>query len=335
MSYIDRTRTAFSNATASKKAIWVITAVAFVVPVVATPYVAFLTAQYYLFALLGLSLGLIWGYAGIMSFGQAAFFGLGAYVMAWAFQYNFVPGLNPAYVALVAAPLVTGGIAGLLGLFLFYSDVKDVYFVIITLALSVILEQLAVSISSIFGGFNGIYLPRMSVSIPGLFSYQLGNDRLFYYVALFALLGGYLLCRRMVRSDFGETLLAIRENEIRTKSLGYNTAKYKTQAFAVSGALAGIAGALYGTLSQFVSPPLTGFVLSTEVVIWVAVGGRELLLGAIVGSILVNAASTVLSSAIASRYILILGVIFIAVVVTFRKGIMGYVADRYDWGEKR
>ncbi|WP_248895303.1 branched-chain amino acid ABC transporter permease [Haloplanus halobius] len=334
MSYIDRTKVAFGDASGSAKVILTGAVIAFLLPAVLSPYFAFLAAQYYLFALLALSLGLLWGYVGILSFGQAAFFGLGAYIMAWSFQYTFVPGINPAYVALVLAPLVTGGIAGVLGLFLFYSDVKDVYFVIITLALSVILEQLAVSVTSVFGGFNGIYLPRMAVSIPGVFNYQLSNDRLFYYVALLALVGGYLVCRRIVRSDFGETLLAIKENEARTKSLGYNTARYKTLVFMVAGALASVAGALYATLAQFVSPPVTGFVLSTEVVIWVAVGGRGLLLGAITGGILINAASTGLSSLVADRYILILGLIFIAVVVTFRKGVVGYVADRYDWGEK-
>jgi urea ABC transporter permease protein UrtC len=334
MSYIKQVKTTLDGASSSRSVVLGAVAIALLLPVFVKEYVAFLAAQYYLYALLGLSLGLIWGYAGILSFGQAAFFGLGAYVMTWSFEYVFVPGVNPAYVALVLVPIVTGGLAALLGLFLFYSDVKDVYFVIITLALSVILEQLGVSVTSIFGGFNGIYLPRMSLSVPGVFSYQLSNDRLFYYLPLLALGGGYMVCRRLVDSDFGETLVAIRENEERTKSLGYNTARYKTQVFAVSGALAGIAGALFATLAQFVSPPLTGFVLSTEVVIWVAVGGRELLLGAIVGSIVVNAASTVLSSAIATQYILVLGLIFIAVVVTFRKGIMGYVADRLDWEEK-
>lgn len=334
MSYIDRTKVAVRDASESGKVLLTAAVIAFLLPIVLEPYLAFLTAQYYLFSLLALSLGLLWGYVGILSFGQAAFFGLGAYIMAWSFKYTFVPGINPAYVALLLVPLVTGAIAGLLGLFLFYSDVKDVYFVIITLALSVILEQLAVSVTSVFGGFNGIYLPRMAVSIPGVFSYQLSNDRLFYYVALIALVGGYLVCRRIVRSDFGETLLAIKENEARTKSLGYNTARYKTQVFMVAGALAGIAGALYGTLAQFVSPPLTGFVLSTEVVIWVAVGGRGLLLGAITGGLLINAASTALSSIVAERYILILGLIFIAVVVAFRKGVVGYVAERYGWGEK-
>jgi ABC-type branched-subunit amino acid transport system permease subunit len=148
------------------------------------------------------------------------------------------------------------------------------------------------------------------------------------------MVGGYVICYRVVNSDFGERLIAIRENELRTKSLGYNTARYKTQAFALSGALAGVAGALYGTLAQFVSPPLTGFVLSTEVVIWVAVGGRTFLLGAAIGSILVNAAATALSSFIASRYILILGIIFIVIIVDFRKGIVGYLADRFGWEGK-
>lgn len=334
MSYIERTRTVLNDASWTERTLALAVVIALVVPVVGSTYFAFLAAQYYLFALLGLSLGLIWGYVGVLSFGQAAFFGLGAYVMAWSFEYTFVPGVNPAYVALIAAPIVTGGIAGALGLFLFYSDVRDVYFVIITLALSVILEQLAVSVTSIFGGFNGIYLPRMAVSIPGVVEYPLTNDRVFYYIALAALLGGYVLCYRVVNSDYGEVLIAIRENELRTQSLGYNTARYKTQMFAISGGLAGIAGALYGTLSQFVSPPLTGFILSTEVVIWVALGGRELLLGAIVGSILVNAASTVLSSYLPFGYILILGFVFIVVVVAFRGGVMGYISDKLDWRKK-
>lgn len=334
MSYLERSRSAYADASSLKKAGAGVLVVMLVLPLFMTTYFAFLTAQYYLFGLLALSLGFAWGYAGILSFGQAAFFGLGAYIMAWAFKYILVPGLNPGYVALVSTPLITGAIAAVLGLFLFYSEVKDVYFVIITLALSVILEQLAVSVTSIFGGFNGIYLPRMALTIPGMFEFSLDNDRVFYYVALLALVGGFYLCYRVVNSPFGEVLIAIRENETRTQSFGYNTAKYKTLVFTLSGALAGIAGALYATLSQFVSPPLTGFVLSTEVVIWVAVGGRNLLIGAVVGAMLVNGASTVISSLLPFGYILVLGLLFIAVVVAFRKGLMGYVADLMSWEGK-
>lgn len=324
----------YGDASMSEKVKWLLTAIAVILPLIVTEYLSFLAAQYYLYAILALSLGLIWGYTGILSFGQAAFFGLGAYVMAWSYKYTLIPGINPGYVALLAAPLVTGIIAALLGYFLFYSDVKDVYFVIITLALSVILEQLATSVTSIFGGFNGLFLPRMKLTIPGVLSIPLESDKVFYYLCLVALVGIYIYCRRLINSEFGEAMIAIRENELRTQSLGYNTPKFKTKVFGISGAIAGVAGALYATLAGFISPSLSGFVLSTEVVIWVAVGGRQYLLGAIVGGILVNGAATVLSSLMASRYILLLGAIFVAVVVTFREGIIGYVVERFDWEEK-
>ncbi len=289
-------------------------------PLVLSEYLAFLAGQYMLFGLLALSLGLIWGFAGILSFGQAAFFGIGAYSMALSFKYVSV--VNPAYVALVGTVLATSALAYAMGWFYFNADVSDDYFVIVTLALPVILAQLATTYSGVTGGFEGIFLSRMDLTVPGI-TLPLGDDRLFYYIVLVALVGGYLLSRKLLSTHFGRVLIAIRENEERTKSLGYDTTKYKTQVFTFSGVLAGIAGALYAQLSTFVTPELIGFLLSTEVVLWVVLGGRGILLGAIGGGILVSALSTQLSSAFPQLYLLILGLIFIIVVVAFPRGIFG------------
>jgi urea ABC transporter permease protein UrtC len=333
MSYRDVTAR-FSERTTKEKGLVVVMALLVLVPLVTTRYLSFLSAQFLLFAILGLSLGLIWGYGGILSFGHAAFFGLGAYCMAWSYEYLSV-GINSGYIGVVAAAIVPALLAVLLGAFLFYSEVKDVYFVIITLAVSVILEQLATSsgiMFDIFGGFNGLYLPRLSLTIPGVGGIGL-NDRMFYVLAVVAIAIAYLGCRQLVRSHFGQVLVAIRENEERTQALGYNTARYKTLVFGFSAGLAGIAGALYATLAGFISPTLLGFALSTEVVIWVAVGGRQYLGGAIIGSVLVNAFSSGLSEAISTRYRLVLGLLFILVVVAFRRGLAGPVVTWMRGGE--
>jgi urea ABC transporter permease protein UrtC len=305
-------------------------------PLIAGSYISFLFAQYLFFALLALSLGFIWGYGGILSFGHAAFFGLGAYSMAWSQEYvGFLP--TPGYAGLVGAAVIPTVLALFLGLFLFYSDVKDVYFVIITLSVSVLLEQLATSsgiMFQIFGGFNGLYVDRIPLVIPGVVKFQI-SDRIHYILAVVVVVGGYLLCRQIIRSHFGDVLIAIRENEERTKAFGYDTAYYKTLGFGFSAALAGVGGALYASLAGFIDPSLLGFVLSTEIIIWVAVGGRQYLVGAILGAILVNAASTGLSQVISTRYILILGVVFILVVVFFKQGIAGLLINLVKRGEKQ
>ena len=324
MSYTENLQTIIGRWKLQHKLAFIGIIILFLLPFAITEYLAFLAGQYMLFGLLALSLGLIWGYAGILSFGQAAFFGLGAYIMALSFDYISI--INPAYAAIVITIIVTSLLAFAIGWFYFYANVHDVYFVIITLALPVIFEQLATTFSSITGGFEGTFVTRMAITLPG-FELPLQNERLFYYVILCTLLLGYAVCLRCVKSHFGRILIAIRENEERTQSLGYDTAWYKTIAFSLSGTLAGVAGALYATLAGFVSPTVIGFLLSTEVVIWVALGGRELLLGAIIGGIVVSGLSTALSSAFPQIYILILGIIFIIVVVAFPKGIVGYLVE--------
>ena len=295
-----------------------------VLPLVIPEFWSFLFSRYMLFGLLALSLGLIWGFAGILSFGQAAFFGIGAYMMA--LSYDYISAVNPAYVAFIATVIASGGLAYLIGRFYFEADVVDDYFVIVTLALPVILQQLATTFSDITGGFEGTFLLRMDLTAPGV-ALPLTDDRLFYYLILATLLISYIACRKILDTHFGSVLAGIRENEMRTRSLGYDTARYKTYVFTFSGILAGIAGALYAQLTTFVNPELIGFLLSTEVVIWTVLGGRGILIGAIGGGVFVSALSTQLNQHFPETFLLILGLLFILVVVLFPKGIFGNLAN--------
>ena len=293
-----------------------------VLPVFVAGYPIYILPQYMLYGLLAMSLGLIWGFGGIVSFGQAAFFGLGAYAMGLSLNTG-IGFINPAYLGLLAAILVGGAVAAFASYFLFTAGVRATYFVLITLALSIIVEQLAVSQSQITGGWNGMFISRMELTFGPLGSVSLFGDVPMYYFILVIVLGCYVLARWMLSVKFGKVLQGVRENEDRMEALGYNTAIYKTLAFTFSGGLAGLAGALYGTHASFVSPSIAGVLFSTQVVVWVAIGGRNVLLGALVGGLGVAYAANLLSAATPTYWQLILGLVFILVIVFLKGGIAG------------
>ena len=209
--------------------------------------------------------------------------------MGLAMQQTGAP-VNPAYIGLLASVVLGGALAGVIGYFLFSAGVRGAYFVIVTLALSIIVEQLAVSQSQITGGWNGMFIDRMSLTFGPLGEVSLFDDAPIYYVVLFVVAATFALVKGLSRAPFGKLLVGIRENEDRLIALGVRTPLYKTAAFALSGAIACLAGALYGTHANFVAPSLAGVLFSTEVVVWVAIGGRDSLLGALLGGILVASA---------------------------------------------
>lgn len=298
-------------------------------PTVLSGYVIYILPQYMLFGLLAMSLGLLWGFGGILSFGQAAFFAVGGYAMGLMMQ-QALP-VNAAYLGLVAAVLAGGGLAALAGYFLFSAGVRATYFVLITLALSIIAEQIAVSQSQITGGWNGLFVDRMSLSFGPLGELSLYGDLAFYYFVLPVVVLCYLGFRWLVTSKVGKVLVGIRENEDRVIALGFNVSAYKTLVFALSGGLAGFAGALYATHANFVSPSLAGVLFSTEVVVWVAIGGRGSLLGALLGGILVASLSNYLSAVTPEYWQLLLGLIFILVIAFFKAGISGAVSQLFRY----
>ncbi len=299
-----------------------------ILPLFVSGYPIYILPQYMLFGLMAMSLGLLWGFGGILSFGQAGFFALGAYTMGLAMQGTF--GFNPAYVGLVLSLLVGGVVAAVTGYFLFSAGVRATYFVLVTLALSIMVEQIAVSQSDITGGWNGMFIDRMALTFGPLGEVDLYEDAPSYYAVLPVVVIIYFLLRWLLRARFGKVLIGIRENEDRLIALGYDTSLYKTCAFALSGAIACFAGALYGTHANFVAPSLGGVLFSTEVVVWVAIGGRASLLGALLGGIVVASLSNYLSAITPEYWQLAIGLIFILVIVFLRGGVAGAIGGLFE-----
>lgn len=257
-------------------------------------------------ALLGLSLSLVWGYAGVLSFGQVVFFGIGAYAFG-------VVAINVATPTGITGAVITGTVVGavvaaLLGYFMFYGGVRDVYVTIITLVATLVMltfmAQTAGSEWTIgeaaLGGFNGMPdIPLLALGIEGVFSFQfvfnehelfvpvLGTRTFdpFYYLALVLLLVAYLGLRVLVNTDFGRVLVAIREDEDRTMMFGYDVRRAKLIAFTLGGGLAGLSGVLYAARNVYIDPSVFQLYFATLPVVWVSVGGRKRLLGAVVATI--------------------------------------------------
>jgi len=293
----------------------------FYVPYLVVGYPVFILPQYMLFGVLALTLCLLWGFGGMVSFGQGAFFAVGAYAIGITMQR--MEAAAAPWLGLLLALIAGAAVAGVIGYFLFSADVRESYFVLVTLAISTIVYVIANSQSDLTGGFNGMFVERASFPLPGGGSLSLASDLSAYYTVFAFTLLAYVGFRLLQRSRFGRVLVGIRENEDRTRALGFNTALYKTSAFAVSGGVAALAGALYATDAGFVSPSLGGVLFSTGVVVWVAVGGREYFVGALIGAIAISVLSNKLNALIPEYWQLLLGVLFVLVIVFFRRGLIG------------
>jgi urea ABC transporter permease protein UrtC len=298
-----------------------------VIPYFVAGYIIYILPQYMTFGIMAMAVGLLWGFVGILSFGHAAFFALGAYALGILVRDLGLAGAGE--IGLLAAPVLGFLLAAVIGYFLFSGGVRDTYFVLVTLAIAVIFEVLANSQSELTGGFNGLNISP--VSIAGV-SFQ-GEYRL-YYLILAVTVVIYVLLRVLMASRFGKVLVGIRESEDRTQALGFNTALYKTMAFGLSGALAAFAGALYAAHAQFVAPSLGGVVFSTEVVIWVAVGGRGYLLGAFLGALALASLSNFLSERFPEYWQLVLGVLFVLVIIYFKEGLLGVLGRRSEQAQE-
>ena len=289
-------------------------------PLFVSGYIVYILPQYMIFGVLAMSLALLWGVTGILSFGQAGFFAIGGYVIG-LMTGGTLP-IGGLFLGLVAAVLLGYLVAALIGYFLFSAGVRDAYFVLVTLALSIVVEQLSVSQSQLTGGWNGMFILRPTIDL-GFTRIELFADIPVYYVILSAVALIYAGLYAFTRSRFGKVLVGIRENEMRLVSLGVPAALHKTAAFALSGAVAALAGALYGLHSGFVSPSLGGVLFSTEVVVWVAIAGRSSLIGALLGGIVVSSLSNYLSAITPTYWQLALGLVFMVTIAFFRGGVAG------------
>jgi len=337
------------NTVGNSRRYWVGFAVA-VLALVALPVLTSGTGnQFSLFlvlALLGLSLSLVWGYAGVLSFGQVVFFGIGAYTFG-VVSINF-PTPGGITGAVVAGTVAGALVAGLLGYFMFYGGVRDVYVTIITLVSTLVMltfmAQTAGSEWTIgeaaLGGFNGMpAIPLLTLGVEGVFTFQfvfndyevfvplLGTRTFdpFYYLSLVVLLLAYLGLRVLVNTDFGRVLVAIREDEDRTMMFGYNVERAKLVAFTLGGGLAGLAGVLYAARNVYIDPSVFQLYFATLPVVWVSVGGRKSLLGAVVATVGVEYVRLTLGGELA---LVAVGALLLLSILFLPGGIVPWIDER-------
>lgn len=298
-------------------------AVLLVIPLVLSSSAVTTWSVYLTFAILALAIDLVWGYTGLLTLGHAAFFGAGAYLAAK--MLTEMPSMPDAVVVFVFAPVFCAVLALAIGWFLFSANVSGPYFAITTLIVAIVFESIAGEFVSFLGGFNGLY------NIPSLELAGIDIEAVpMYYVTLVVLLVLFLFSQWLVDSAFGRQLRGIRQDMERTAMFGYNTEWARLFVFTLSGAMAGIAGGMYATINNFVSPPLLGFVLSTQVVIWIAVGGRGTLVGAVLGAILIQYLNSTLSDLFVNTWNIILALVFIAFVLVGPRGLVGLLEDGVD-----
>ncbi len=284
-----------------------------------------------IYAMLALSLGLVWGYGGILCFGQAAFFGLGAYGYA-------IGALNigESTIAMIAAVAVAAAFAAALGAMMFYGRLGDVYLAIITLVVTLILYRFMSSTAgegyvigkARLGGFNGI--PGFpTLHVPGNPSAYIWGEA-FYYVCVASLVLVLALVTLLLRSGFGRIAVGIRENETRMSLLGYDVRARKTLLFTIGAAIAALAGALYANWGEIVTPRLFGLTQSAEIIIWCIVGGFGTRLGPVLGAASMGYLKFLLGQQSLIDNTLVMGLILILVVLFLPRGLVPALADLWN-----
>jgi len=309
-------------------------------------YTVTLMGKYLTFAILAIALDLVWGYCGILSLGHGAFFALGGYAMGMYLMrqigdrgvygnaelpdfmvflnWNELPwywqGFDMFWFAMVMVAVVPGVLAFVFGWLAFRSRVTGVYLSIITQALTYALMLAFFRNEMGFGGNNGL------TDFKEILGFDLQSDVtriVLFTLSGVALLLAYLLSRYIVNSKFGRVVVAIRDAEDRARFIGYNVEQYKLWIFVLSAVLAGIAGALYVPQVGIINPGEFSPLNSIELAIWVAIGGRGTLYGAVIGAVLVNYAKTYFTGALPEVWLFALGGLFVVVTLFLPRGLVG------------
>jgi len=276
-----------------------------------------LASRVLIFALAATSLNLILGFGGMVSFGHAAFVGVGAYSVAILAQH----GIGSAWIAWPLAVLASAAFALVIGAISLRT--KGVYFIMITLAFAQMLFYVAVSLKA-YGGEDGLALAARSAIAPGI---DMADDTVFYYVVLATVALSFAGFQRLLNARFGHTLQAVRENETRMAAVGYPVYRHKLAAFTLAGALAGLAGALAANQAGFVSPSLLQWSQSGMLMMMVILGGMGHLYGGVVGAAVFLLLEEILS-AYTIHWQFALGAVLLAVVLTAPHGLAGLVRRR-------
>lgn len=310
-------------------------------PWLLTPYDLNLMARFLALALTAMGLVLLWGEGGVLSLGQGVFFGIGGYAIAMHLKLaDLGPTELPDFmvwtgvtalpwwwamfrspvVAILGVLVIAPVLAALFAWAIFRRRIGGVYFALITQALALAFATLLISQQDKTGGFNGLTdyktLFGMNLNLPS-------TATILYFVTLLLVVAAFLGLRWLIASRFGSLLRASRDGANRLRFLGYDPMPYKVVAFTVAALLTSISGALFTLHAGVVSPALVGVVPSIEMVIWVAIGGRESLAGALAGALLVNFAKDKISTALPELWLYALGALFILAVTALPKGLAG------------
>lgn len=292
-------------------------------------------------AIVALGIDLIWGYTGLLSLGHGIFFALGGYAFAMYLTLQLPQGQLPDFfslygvselpliwkpfysfpLTLIAIIVIPGIVAGLLGYLIFRNRIKGVYFSILTQAALLVFFNFFNGQQKLINGTNG--LKTDTQEIFGVLASAPGAQLVFYECTILFLVLTYFLCRWLTSGRFGRLLVAIRDDEVRTRFSGYDPTGFKVLVFAISGAIAGISGALYTVQTGIITPKAMDVAFSIEMVIWVAVGGRATLAGAVIGTLLVRWAQTLLSERFPEVWLFFQGALFLIVVTVLPDGIVG------------
>jgi urea transport system permease protein len=307
-----------------------------------------LLGRFLALAIVALGIDLIWGYTGLLSLGHGVFFALGGYALAMhmklqipadaSIQLPDFMGLygitelpwfwKPFYsfgfssVAVVFLPALLGAILGYL---VFRNRIKGVYFSILTQAATIIFFNFFNGQQELFNGTNGLTDFK---TLLGMRVNDSQTQMVFYTLTVLVLAAVYALCRWLTSGRFGRVLIAIRDDESRMRFSGYNPTGFKVLVFAISAGLAGIAGALFTVQTGLISPKAMDIAFSIEMVIWVAVGGRASLVGAIVGALLVNFGKSILSEQFPEVWLFFQGALFLIVVMVLPDGLVGWLRSQ-------
>ena len=334
-----------------RRFLWIALWVVIIAAIVAAPSVLpvfrlNLLGRFLSLAIVALGIDLIWGFTGLLSLGQGIFFALGGYAAAMYLQLssagdlpNGIPEFFSLYgvkslpffwhpfaspwFTLVAIWLIPGILAAVLGGLVFRNRIKGVYFSILTQAALLVFYNLFNGQQKLINGTNGLQTPATK-----LFGQYVGSDlmqRWFFWVTAVVVILIWALLRWVVRGRFGDVLIAIRDDEPRLRFAGYNPTLFKTLVFGMAGALAGIGGALFTVQSGSASPQYMEVPMSIDMVIWVAVGGRGTLIGAIFGAVVINFAKSLVSEAMPQSWLFIQGGLFILVVTALPEGVIGWL----------
>ncbi|MCC3449084.1 MAG: urea ABC transporter permease subunit UrtC [Microcoleus sp. PH2017_25_DOB_D_A] len=296
-------------------------------------------------AIVALGIDLIWGYTGLLSLGHGVFFAIGGYAFAMHLKLQIPPTASsqlpefmnlygvtelpwfwqPFYsfpFSVIALFLIPAILGGLLGYLVFRNRIRGVYFSILTQAATIVFFNFFNGQQKLINGTNGLtdFKTLFGATVNGR-----DTQYIFYILTVLFLAATYALCRWLTSGRFGRLLLAIRDDEVRLRFSGYNPTGYKVLVFAISAGLAGIAGALFTVQTGIISPKAMDIAFSIEMVIWVAVGGRATLSGAILGALLVNFGKSFLSEQFPEVWLFFQGALFLIVVTVLPDGLVGWV----------